>query len=225
MSLTLQHISKSAAALHEACFDESKRIRSALPDFDQAPHENERKRIVIAKKQVMGNGQLAGQIIEALKSGCLQLALLGLRSLTEEVINTKYIFAHPEHLKDLDHTYGVCRDAFERVDNDLQFNQLGGKSIKQRSRAVGLEEMYDQDFNSLSNYTHMTLRVGHLSEDAYFNEYSAHGFLSALAHLNDIQCYVREHFEISGGDQIESDIRVFQKDVDQFINLIKKPSL
>ena len=93
-------ISTKANELFRESFTECCRVRDEIPSADKTI-ENDSKRITIAKKNLMDSAQLGGQIIKALDGGSLLLALIGMRSLTESLINTKYTFAHPDNKTDL----------------------------------------------------------------------------------------------------------------------------
>ena len=135
-------ISKKANELFRESFTECCRVRDEIPSEDKTI-EDDSKRITIAKKNLMDSAQLAGQIIKALDGGSLLLSLIGLRSLTESLINTKYTFAHPDHKVDLVWVRAVCKDYFDRGnDPKARKSGLDDAGIERRAKEAGADGFY-----------------------------------------------------------------------------------
>lgn len=189
--------------------------------FENAGNDNERSRIGVAINQVAVATRLTEQIIEVLLNGWLLIALIGLRSLLEEVINTKYTFDHPRHQKDLQHTYQVCSDYLNKVNEENpMYNRLHDKPVAKRAEEADLTELYKKTYSSLCNYTHLSLRKGQLIEEPRFRKYSALGFISALEYLHDIQKYLSQHFEIARSVKITDQLIDFRKRVESYMETL-----
>ncbi|OGP83812.1 MAG: hypothetical protein A2Z08_06660 [Deltaproteobacteria bacterium RBG_16_54_11] len=195
----LKIISQEANNLFRESFAECCRIRDEI----SALSDDTNNRSAIAKKNIMDSAQLSGQIIKALDSGSLLLALIGLRSLTENCINTKYTFAHPKKEREqLDWANQVCDDYFKRGNDPRALKSLlNEKNIKKRAKEVGLEELYEKDFASLCTYSHMQIQTAILNNQKYIEDFTRNAYVAVLTHLHNIRNMVQEHYNIKGWEK------------------------
>jgi len=193
----LNNISQEADALFAKISSDCLQVRNKLPDFNSQDEDN-KNRIAIAKGNLIVSFQLAGQMKKNLNKGYLLISLIGLRSLIENYINTKYAFDHPSHKEDFDWTCAVCKDYFVRGNNPEAWKSgLDNLPIKKRAKEAGLEEIYTENFVSLCDYTHMLINPGLLNDPVYFKKFTQAAYICTLTTLHDIKEIIREHFNIS----------------------------
>lgn len=207
----LEIISKQANNIYSESFNECQRIWDEISK-QSIDTDN---RAAIAKKNISDSALLSGQIIKALDIGSLLLALIGLRSLTESYINTKYTFAHPEkeslEIKIL-WANKVCDDYFTRGnDPKAQKAFLNEETIKKRAKEAGLEELYEKDFVSLCNYSHMQIHTCSLNKQKYIEDFNRNAYVSALVRLDNICEMIQKHYDIKRCETHSNHIEEFIK--------------
>ena len=121
--------------------------------------ENETTRRAIIKGFLLSAAQLADQIIKAVSQRYLTLAIIGSRSLLEFNINANYIFDNPKHKIDLKWIDRLCSDIFKRT-NDIGIlkSHLGEVSLRTRAKEIGRLDLYEINYASLSDYSHLIMR-------------------------------------------------------------------
>jgi hypothetical protein len=203
----LKIISQEVNNLFRESFAECCRIRDEI----SALSDDTNNRSAIAKKNIMDSALLSGQIIKALDSGSLLLALIGLRSLVENYINTKYTFAHPKKEEKIDWAIQVCDDYFKRG-NDPKASKslLNEKTIHKRAQEVGLEELYEKDFASLCSYSHMQIHTVTLNKPKYIEDFTRNAYVAVLTRLHDMRDMVQEHYNIKGWEKHSNRIVEFR---------------
>ena len=103
----------------------------------------------------VGSEMLAFQIVNNLDRSYLLISLIGLRTLLENYINVHYIYHHPNHLEDEEWAEKLCKDYIQRtVEPNSRKNQLGEKSLYQRARIIGWEDLYNHVYSYLCKYSH-----------------------------------------------------------------------
>ncbi len=205
-------ISQRANELFRESFTECCRIRDEISTPASASSQAEKHRVIIAKKNLMDSAQLAGQIVRALDSGSTLLALIGLRSLTESLINTKYAFAHPKKVDKVVWAQQVCDDYFKRGnDPSAQKNKLNDEAIAKRSKEIGEEDLHNKTYVGLCNYSHMLVHTGLPNNPIKFEEFTRNGYVTDLTTLHDIREHIRGHFDIKGWAAHEQRLVEFQR--------------
>lgn len=160
----------------------------------------------------MDSAQLAGQIIRALDSGSTLLALIGLRSLVESLINTKYAFAHPKKANKIAWAHQVCNDYFERGNNPKAWkSKLNEETVAKRAMEVEEAEIHEKTYVGLCNYTHMLVHTGLPNNPERFEDLTRNGYVTTLTTLHDIREHIRTHFGINGWAAHEQRLADFQK--------------
>jgi len=162
---------------------ELKRKLPKVNDLNKA----ESQRIKVARAFLISESKLCRQIVFAVSKNCLDLALIGLRTMLEFDINADYIFNHPNHKNDLKWVDSLCNDIFKRT-NDLGMlkSKLGGFSLKDRAKDVGCSEFYKKNYASLSSYVHLMLEQSYVQEDGEFEKLSLAVVSQALCILLDV---------------------------------------
>ena len=203
-------ISKRVNELFRESFTECCRLRDEIPAVDES-NENEKNRASITKNNIH-SAQLAGQIIGARDGGSLLLALIGLRSLTESLITTKYAFTHPKHAGDIQWTYDVCKDYFDRGNNLAAIKaRLNEDSIAQRAKDSGADDIYNKTFAGLCNYSHVLVHSSLLNDSKRFEDFTRNSYAVVLTTLHDVREHVQTHFGIKGWQKHEDRLVEFQK--------------
>jgi len=204
-------ISQRANELFRESFTECCRIRDEIP-MPTGASQPDRHRVIIAKKNLIDSAQLTGQIIRALDGGSTLLALIGLRSLTESLINTKYAFAHPKKKDNAGWAQQVCDDYFKRGNDPGAYkNRLNDETIARRAKEIGEQDLYNKTYVGLCNYSHMLVHTGLPNNPVKFEEFTRNGYVTDLTTLHDIREHIRGHFGIKGWAAHEQRLVEFQK--------------
>ncbi len=214
---SLKSISEQANKLFKESFIECIRINDEISD--NFKDTRDKQRLDIAKRNLISSAQLAGQIISSLDKGGLLLALIGLRSLVESYINTKYTFAYTDKEDKVNWANKVCEDYFKRGNDFKSIKQfLDNKKIEKRAEEVGLEDVYEKTFVSLCNYIHMQIHTFELNNPQEFEEYTVKAYRDVLLYLHNICDSIQAHFNIIGWKRHEQRIQQFINRCDLYIN-------
>lgn len=146
-----------------------------------------------AKNFVFAGAKLAGQILEALERGHLQLAVVGTRTLFEMSVNAVYIFNNPKKKNDLKHMRKICREIIRLANKKMKVNhtRIAG-AFKERLREIGQGHLYHSDYRIMSDWTHLMSRTIFITADAdkgkRFGFEVASKCLQALHNTSDAIC-------------------------------------
>lgn len=161
-------------------------LKKKLPNVNDL-NKAESQRIKVERAFLISESKLCRQIVFAVSKNCLDLALIGLRTMLEFDINADYIFNHPSHKNDLKWVDSLCNDIFKRT-NDLGMlkSKLGGFSLKDRAKDVGCSELYNKNYASLSSYAHLMLGQSYVQKNDEFEKLSLAVVSQALCILLDV---------------------------------------
>jgi hypothetical protein len=211
-----EEIKKQANSLLNDSINEFNRTRDAIKDVEAEKNEKESKRRAIAKKNLMESGQLAAQIIHTLNANGILLSLIGLRSLVESYINTRYTFAHPQKAGDMEWVYSVCSDYFDRGnDPEAIKSNLHEKRICERAESIGEKELYNKTFSSLCNYTHMMIYTALLNNPEKSEAFARDAYVLTITLMHDINAILQESFNVNKTKQYSIDIIKFRDEFDK----------
>ena len=160
-------------------------------------------------------GQLHGQILNAISESNLLLALIGLRSLLESIINTRYIFCHPKHVDDMEWINNNCIDLINRShDNAANKSRLGDVDIRQRAEAISTKQfsylaLYDKVFSYLCNFTHPNYIALQINENNKFKETTFMATQLTLIIAHDVGDALCKFFNIKKDLTLENDLKIF----------------
>lgn len=146
-----------------------------------------------AKNFVFAGGKLAGQILEALERGHLQIAVVGARTLFEMSVNAVYIFNNPKRKNDIRHMRKICREIIRLANKKRNVNhaRIAG-AFKERLREIGAGHLYHSDYRTMSDWTHLMSRTIFITADAdkgkRFGFEVASNCLQALHNTFDAVC-------------------------------------
>ena len=159
----------------------------------------------------METAQLSGQVMIALAGGSLLLSLIGIRTLVESLINTKYTFDYPGKGDPVSWSASICEDYLKRGnDPKAMKSKLHEKAIKARAQEVELEELYDKTYASLCNYTHLHIHTSTLNNPQYFAAFTQNAFVEVLSLERDVRDAIQDHFNIKGWRLLDERIKQFR---------------
>jgi len=166
-----------------------------------------------------GSKMLTFQILENLERGFLLIALIGLRTLLENYINVHYIFRHPKHIEDYIWSEKLCRDYFNRtLDLKARKSKLGEVSLYKRAKSAGIEELYDEVYSELCNYSHFLANITFSTIDSKdIKSGTIWVAIYAITLYQDILAAIIFFFHFSFDDYIE-EILDYKKEGEQILN-------
>ena len=147
-----------------------------------------------AKLFLHAGANLSIQLLRAVESGYLQLAIVGLRSLFEMSVNSKYIFNHPKFLKNKTHVNKVSILYIDLIHTKERVNhtRLNNKSFESRADESGLGDVYKRNYPMLSEWAHLMGRTPYLYKPDYGERFGisvAENALHALHNIYDSVCF------------------------------------
>jgi len=108
----------------------------------------------------VGSEVLVLQILENLDKSFLLISTIGLRTLFENYINVHYIYHHPNHLEDEEWAEILCKDYIKRsLSPYFKKSRIGEKSLYQRAKIIGSEDLYNYVYSDLCNYSHFLANI------------------------------------------------------------------
>lgn len=114
------------------------------------------------KDFLVNSGSLCGDILLAAQNNAVLLAMVGVRTLLEDVINVYYLKAKPTP----EERMAIATDWF-RISNDPKAikNSLDGKTVKKRAEEANddTKAIYNGEYGMFCNYTHSTATRGILN--------------------------------------------------------------
>ena len=173
--------------------------------------EIEANRAVVAKAFLISGAKLCRQIIHLVSKKCLDLPLIGLRTLLEFNIDANYIFEHPKHKDDLEWIDNLCKDVFDRTNNiELLKSKLGGTDLRKRCESIGAIELYDKNYVSLCDYTHLMLRQSYQQQENEFEKLSVAIISQALCNFMGVIDTITKFENIILDDKLFKDILYYR---------------
>ncbi len=143
----------------------------------------------IAKTIILSACKLSGQIIDAVRLGHLLLAVIGMRTLFEIMINTTYIFNHPKAKRDVRHMRRVCKDILRTTNKKrgrIVHSRIDGKGIEARANEIGLLRLYKTSYRGLSDWSHLAMRTPFISQQEPGEKFGIVSASQALTIVHDI---------------------------------------
>lgn len=119
-----------------------------------------------AKNFVFSGCKLAGQILDSLRLGHIQIAVVGTRTLFEMSVNAVYIFKNPKRKNDIRHMRKVCRQIIRLANKKRKVNhsRIDG-TFKTRLEEIGMKHLYQGDYRIMSDWAHLMIRTIEISAD------------------------------------------------------------
>lgn len=159
------------------------------------------------------SGQLAEQIVDALVADNTLLALIGLRSLIEFQINSKYIFGR-KIAKNEDWILKRCQELLEIANNPgARKNQLNQEGLARRAEVVGLKEMFDRKYNSLLNFAHPNFKTILTTQPRHETNFKCGACVDVLMVLHSIRMAIQAEFKIDGPTEHQCKLIPFKEKV------------
>ena len=143
----------------------------------------------IAKTFILSGCKLSGQIIDAVRIGHLLLAVIGMRTLFEMMINATYAFNHPKHRHDVRHMRRVCKDILKTTNKKrgrVVHSRIDGKGVEARAKEIGLLRLYKTSYRGLSDWSHLVTRTPFISQQEPGEKFGKAVASQALTITHDI---------------------------------------
>jgi hypothetical protein len=135
----------------------------------------------------VGSQMLAYQIWWNLENGNLLIALIGLRSLFEDLINVRFIYYHPKHEDDLQWTEEICNDFLQRSkDQSARKSKLGEATLLTRAKQVEFEQLYFDVYADLCNYSHFLANSIDVFDPLYYKGKTIESAIYVLTCYHDL---------------------------------------
>lgn len=205
---------------------QQKNIRAMLDATEVLDVKAEDSHAQIMGVNILGVGAelLVLQIIVNLRGGFLLIALLGLRTLLENLINLHYIFWHPEHKGDKKWALEQCKDFEARsYDPKSRKNKLGKKSLAERAKETKWLELYEIVYSDLSNYSHFLFNILDHATPKYFEAKTLECLVYTMMMYQDSIMALASFTNCKGVEYLGEEVKKLQKDVGIYIKRLKTP--
>lgn len=173
----------------------------------------------VAKTFLLCGYKLSGQIIDAVRIGHVLIGLLGLRPLFELMINARYGFSHPRHLKSKRHMQRVAKDII-KVSNrkrPTKHSTIDGKNLYKRVEELKLMFLYRTIYRELSGWTHIGIRVPYLSEQGKGQQIGINVASLALCLVHDLMDGICLGFGFQMDEQWNKDVLTFRDTYQKYV--------
>jgi len=122
----------------------------------------------VTKSFILSGSKLAGQIMNSLEKGYLQIAIVGARTLFELSVNSVYIFNHPKEGQNKKRMKRICDELIllsNKTDN-VSHTRFDNKTFKERlSEIKEFKDQYSGDYRIMSEFAHLMLKTIYISCD------------------------------------------------------------
>lgn len=162
----------------------------------------------LAKHFLLVNMQLAGQTLMAARQGSTILASHGIRSLVENEINAKYVFAHKDNQTDSHRVDKLASQflAATRFRSRIK-SRFDGKSLRHRAKSVRKLTVYNHHYAELSGYGHSLGVAMALNDEQRFINKTVEYAIFSVSLLNNIIEYVSKTFSFERDSETYDELK------------------
>lgn len=219
MKNKFEKIFNEAAALNkrknEICIDLIKQIGSPQSKF--SPNHGV---TAVAKSFIHSGSRLSEQIIFSAGKRNFLIAVLGLRPLFELMINTKYIYDHPDFQRNIRHQRRVCKSVIKLTNKTRRpiHSRIDNKTISQRTNEVKLLKLYKTNYRGLSDWSHLMLRTIKIEKQNTSDIFGMQLLESAICLIHDIIESICEGFNFKKNDEWSNNVAALRDKVIRYEN-------
>jgi len=183
INIPFEQIINEGVELSKRLFQFSLDLSRKIPKHSSIDEKEDNRRAVL-KGFLISAAQLSGQIIEAVVRRHLSLAIIGSRTLLEFSIDANYIFDNPNHKNDLTWVDTLCKDLFDRTNSFVMpKSKLGTTSFRERANEINRLDLYEKNYASLCDYSHLMLRHPFLNSPQTLEKLSIGTISQSLCNL------------------------------------------
>jgi len=210
-----EFINDSANLLQQQLLPEAKRLCDEIDKLERTT-EDETAYYSYLKDFLVNSGSLCDDIRLAAQNNAVLLAMVGVRTLIEDVINAHYLKERPTP----EERMAIATDWF-RISNDPEAikNALDGKSVKKRADEAGndVKAIYNGEYGMFCSFTHSTATRSILNLEEHRTLSANKAIVAAVkAYANIVGCIAdiaNETFTEGVKDEVKQYLDKYRNDV------------